>query len=144
MPMPPFLVRRLDHVVFRVRDLDTSISFYESVLGCKVERRRDDLGLVHVRAGESLIDLVAIDGKLGRAGGAGPAEEGRNVDHVCLRIEPFDEQAIVEHLATHDVSPKGPATPKLGAEGVGPSLYLSDPDGNIVELKGAAGQGGDA
>lgn len=142
--MPPFLVHRIDHLVFRVQDLDRSIAFYEDVLGCVVERRRDDLGLIHLRAGASLIDLVAIDGRLGRAGGAGPAEEGRNVDHLCLRIQPFDENAIVDHLAKHGLKPKGPAASNFGAEGQGPSLYLSDPDGNLIELKGAAAPGSNA
>lgn len=136
--MPPFTVERIDHVVFRVRDLNASVAFYERVLGCRVERRRPDLGLVHLRAGASLVDLVALDGKLGRAGGEGPRAEGRNVDHLCLRVAPFDEQRIVEHLARHGLAPRGPAGSNFGAEGDGPSLYLTDPDGNVIELKGPA------
>lgn len=145
MPMttaPPFSVERIDHLVFRVRDLDASIAFYDAVLGCKVARRRPDLGLVHIRVGASMVDLVAIDGKLGRAGGAGPAAEGRNVDHLCLRVEPFDEHAIVRHLAAHSIAPRGAASTNFGAEGDGPSLYFSDPDGNVIELKGPASLGG--
>lgn len=135
---PPFSVERIDHVVFRVRDLEASIAFYETVLGCQVARRRPDLGLVHIRAGASMVDLVAIDGKLGRAGGAGPATEGRNVDHLCLRVEPFDEHAIVQHLGACGVEPRGAASANFGAEGDGLSLYFSDPDGNVIELKGPA------
>lgn len=134
----PFSVERIDHLVFRVRDLDVSVAFYDAVLGCQVERRRPDLGLVHIRAGASMVDLVAINGTLGRAGGAGPAAEGRNVDHLCLRVEPFDEEAIVRHLATHGVAPRGAASTNFGAEGDGPSLYFTDPDGNVIELKGPA------
>lgn len=134
--MLPFSVERIDHLVFRVRDLDISVAFYELVLGCKVERRRADLGLIHIRAGCSMIDLIAIDGKLGRVGGEGPKTEARNVDHLCLRIEPFDEPRIVEHLARHGIEPRGPASMNFGAEGEGLSLYFSDPDGNIIELKG--------
>lgn len=136
--MVPFSVERIDHLVFRVRDLERSVAFYESVLGCKVVRSRPELGLVHVRAGVSMVDLVAIDGKLGRAGGEGPRAEGRNVDHLCLRIEPFSEDAIVEHLAKFGVQPRGPASSNFGAEGEGLSLYFGDPDGNIIELKGPA------
>lgn len=135
---PPFAVQRLDHVVLRVADLERSIAWYRDVLGCRVERRRDDLGLVHLRAGASMIDLVAIDGRLGRAGGAGPGAEGRNVDHLCLRVEPFDEAALVAHLQAHGVAPRGPAGVNFGAEGEGWSLYLADLDGNVVELKGPA------
>ena len=139
--MPPFSVERIDHLVFRVRDLEKSVAFYKSVLGCKVTRRRPELGLVHIQAGASMIDLVAVEGMLGLAGGAGPAMEGRNVDHLCLRVEPFDELGIVQHLAAQGVEPRGPATRNFGAEGVGFSLYFSDPDGNVIELKGPASGG---
>lgn len=136
--MLPFSVQRIDHLVFRVRDLDASVAFYESVLGCKVALRRTELGLVHIRAGASMVDLVAIEGKLGRVGGEGPRAEGRNVDHLCLRVEPFDEMAIVEHLAGFGIEPRGPASSNFGAEGEGLSLYFADPDGNVIELKGPA------
>ena len=106
--MPPFSVERIDHLVFRVHDLDATAVFYEAVLGCTVTRRRPDLGLVHIKAGASMVDLVAVDGKLGRAGGEGPKAGGRNVDHLCLRIEPFQEQPIVEHLARFGIKPRGP------------------------------------
>lgn len=136
--MLPFTVERIDHVVFRVRDLAVSLAFYERVLGCRVVRERPDLGLVHVRAGVSMVDLVAIDGALGRVGGEGPKAHGRNVDHLCLRVEPFDEPRIVAHLAEHGVVPRGPVSTNFGAEGQGLSLYLCDPDGNVIELKGPA------
>lgn len=137
-PLPPFTVQRLDHVVLRVRDLDRSEAFYRAVLGCEVARRRDDLGLRHLRAGASMIDLVAVDGPLGRRGGAPAGGTARNLDHLCLRIEAFDEAAIVAHLARHGLAPHGPATSNFGAEGDGLSLYLDDPDGNTVELKGSS------
>lgn len=133
---PPFTVARLDHVVLRVRNPDASIAFYGAALGCEVVRRRDDLGLVHLRAGTSMIDLVAIDGTLGHAGGAAPGAEGRNVDHVALRIDPFDAAAIGAHLAALGLPLAGRAERNFGAEGEGPSLYLHDPDGNLLELKG--------
>ena len=137
--MPPFTVQHIDHVVFRVLDLDRSITFYELVLGCKVVKRRDDLGLIHLRAGKSMIDLVSIDGTLGRKGGDAPGSGARNVDHLCLRIDPFDEPALIRHLAIHDVEPTGPVSNNFGAEGNGPSLYIHDPDGNLIELKGPPG-----
>jgi catechol 2,3-dioxygenase-like lactoylglutathione lyase family enzyme len=125
----------LDHLVLRVVDLQRMLQFYVEALGCTVERRQDDIGLVQLRAGSALIDLVPVDGKLGRAGGAAPGKEGRNLDHFCLRIEPFDERAIVAHLAGHGHA-AGPVERRYGAEGEGPSIYLSDPEGNVVELKG--------
>lgn len=134
--LAPFQVLHLDHVVLRVADSARSVAFYTQALGCTVVKRRDDLGLVHLRAGASMIDLVALDGPLGRKGGAGPGAEGRNVDHVCLRVEPFDEAALVRHLRAAGAPPLAPATTNFGAEGNGPSLYFRDPDGNTIELKG--------
>ncbi|NVM89508.1 catechol 2,3-dioxygenase-like lactoylglutathione lyase family enzyme [Variovorax sp. SG517] len=138
MRQPPFSVLRIDHVVLRVKDAERAIAFYCGVLGCTVEKRRDDLGLVHLRAGASLIDLVTADGPLGRQGGALAGTEGRNVDHLCLRIEPFDEAAIRALMAQHGVAVQGEVQNNFGAEGNGPSIYIADPDGNSVELKGPA------
>lgn len=136
--MTPFAVLRIDHVVFRVASLERSIAFYRATLGCQVVRQRPDLGLMHLRAGASMIDLVAVDGPLGTRGGPAPGAQARNVDHLCLRVEPFVEAELVAHLARHGVVPHGPASDNFGAEGTGPSLYFSDPDGNTIELKGPA------
>ena len=133
--MAPFRLKSLDHVVLRVADLDRARAFYCDVIGCAFEKWQEKFGLLQLRAGTSLIDLVAIDGPLGKAGGAAAGREGRNVDHFCLAIDPFDEAAIRAHLAAHGVE-CGAAVPRYGAEGMGPSLYISDPDGNVVELKG--------
>lgn len=132
-------IRRLDHLVLRVVDLTAMLHFYVDVLGCPVERREDTLGLIQLRAGEALIDLVPLDRPLGRAGGPPPAASGGNLDHFCLRVDPFDEAAIRAHLASHGIS-AGPTEQRYGAEGCGPSIYLHDPQGNTVELKGPAQQ----
>lgn len=131
----PFAPREIDHVVLRVADLDRALAFYCGVLGCTIDKRQDRIGLVQLRAGRSLIDLVPLDGKLGRMGGAGPGEEGRNMDHFCLRIEPFDGAAILAHLRANGLDP-GTVESRYGAEGEGPSIYVTDPDGTMVELKG--------
>jgi len=131
-------VREIDHVVLRVRDLARSIAFYRDVLGCPVEKQQPGVGLWQLRAGRGLIDLVPVDGKLGAAGGDPPGKGGRNVDHFCVRVDPFDEIAVRAHLARHGVA-AGPTEARSGAEGVGPSIYISDPDGNVVELKGPPG-----
>ena len=137
---PPFALQQLDHVVLRVRDVSTMEGFYRDVLGCTIERRQAAFGLVQLRAGRSLIDLVDVDGSIGRMGGAAPGAEGRNMDHLCLRAEPFDREAIVAHLQAHGVR-IGDFGSRFGAEGVGPSQYLFDPEGNVVELKGAPDSG---
>jgi catechol 2,3-dioxygenase-like lactoylglutathione lyase family enzyme len=131
----PIRPREIDHLVLRVRDLEAMLAFYVQALGCTVERRRDDIGLVQLRAGRSLIDLVPVDGKLGRAGGAAPGPEGRNLDHLCLRVEPFDGEAILAFLTQSGARP-GAIASRYGAEGEGPSIYVADPEGNTVELKG--------
>ena len=132
---PPFALQQIDHVVLRVRDEAGMIAFYCDVLGCTVERRQDAIGLVQLRCGRSLIDLVRIDGKLGAMGGAAPGPEGRNMDHLCLRVEPFDHDAIVAFLQARNVR-IGDFGSRYGAEGEGLSQYLFDPEGNVVELKG--------
>ena len=128
-------LRGLDHIVLRIVDLDRMLHFYCDVLGCTVERRQEAFGLIQLRAGASLIDLVPVSGRLGAMGGAPPGKEGRNLDHFCLRVEPFDAAAIRRHLAAHGVE-AGEVASRYGAEGQGPSIYVSDPEGNVVELKG--------
>ena len=128
-------IRDIDHIVLRVVDVPAMIGFYARVFGCKLEVSRSDIGLYQLRAGRSLIDLVPVEGKLGKAGGAPPGKEGRNLDHYCFRVEPFDEQAIRRHLESCGVA-VGEFAQRNGAEGMGPSIYISDPEGNTVELKG--------
>ena len=129
-----FRIRNLDHVVLRVRDMESALAFYTGVLGCREERRLEEIGLVQLRAGAALIDLVP--GK--------PDQEGANMDHFAVRVTPFDEAAIRAWLAEHGVETEA-ALPRYGAEGTGPSIYIRDPDGNTVELKGPpTGLGGGA
>jgi len=125
----------LDHVVLRVNDAQRSIDFYCDLLGCTLERRVEEVGLIQLRAGSALIDLVPLDGPLGHAGGAAPAKGARNMDHLCLRVEPFDEADIRERLGGAGVD-AGETARRYGAEGFGPSIYIEDPDGNVIELKG--------
>ncbi len=124
-----FEILGIDHVVLRVADQERAIAFYEGVLGAKVERRAEKIGLVQLRAGRSLIDLIEAPEK---------DREGANMDHFALRIEPFDEAAIRAHLDAHGIE-VGELKTRYGADGNGPSLYIEDPDGNRVELKGPPG-----
>lgn len=128
-------IREIDHLVLRIRDVDAMLQFYCDVLGCPIERRNDAIGLIQLRAGRSMIDLVPVEGKLGREGGAPPGTGGRNLDHLCLRVDPFDEAGIRSHLAGFGIE-AGEVQGRYGAEGVGPSIYVNDPEGNVVELKG--------
>jgi glyoxylase I family protein len=127
-------IQAIDHVVFRVKDLDAVSRFYIDVLGARWEKKQKEIGLYQLRVGTALIDLVPVDGKVGRMGGAAPGAEGRNVDHVCFRVLPWDGKAILAHLREHGIDAE--IVKRYGAEGDGPSIYLSDPQGNVLELKG--------
>lgn len=132
-PAPPRLAG-LDHLVLRVVNLDAMTRFYCNVVGCTIDRERPDLGLVHLRAGRSLIDLVSIDGPLGARGGPAAGPEGRNLEHFCLTLNAFDEPALRAWLAAKGVEILESGA-RYGAEGQGTSLYIRDPEGTVVELK---------
>jgi len=129
-------IRAIDHIVLRTSRLDEMIDFYCGVLGCTVERELPaDVGLSQLRAGNALIDLVTVDSKLGKAGGPAPTGSGINMDHFCLQIAPFDESSLLEHLLRHGIE-AGRFETRYGAQGFGQSLYIQDPEGNTVELRG--------
>lgn len=135
MNAPPFSIKSIDHVVVRAADIEAMLTFYRDVLGCAVERNVEDLGLYQLRAGTTLIDLVDVNGALGQKGGPAPGKNGHNMDHLCLRVTPWDADAIDTYLRRHGGNPDSVAE-RNGAEGIGPSIYLHDPEGNMLELKG--------
>jgi glyoxylase I family protein len=125
----PFAVRDLDHVVLRCADQTRALEFYTRVLGLREERRLDAIGLIQLRAGASLIDLVPAD--------AAPVVPG-NVDHFCLSIDADDMTRVVAYLEAEGVELIGEPMVRYGARGHGLSIYLRDPEGNVVELKSTA------
>ena len=125
---PEFAVRGIDHVVLRIADRERALAFYLGVIGLRVERYVPRIGLTQLRAGRSLIDLIEIRNAAAPAGAP-------NMDHVCLDIAPFDETSLRAWLGDHQVEVVE-AGSRYGAAGEGPSLYVLDPDGNKVELKG--------
>ena len=131
----PVDVLGLDHVVLRVADIDASLEWYERVLGCTVERRIESFGLYQLRAGTNLIDLVPVASKAGKPGGGAPGKTRRNMEHFALRLASFDEKKLRRYLKRRGIV-AGETVRRYGADGHGPSLYLTDPDGNTVELKG--------
>jgi glyoxylase I family protein len=130
----PFRIREIDHVVIRCADLEKMIAFYRDALNCPIAKEQRDLGLVQMRAGRSLIDLLAAGAKIDRPENGEPGA-GRNMDHLCLRVEPFDANALRAHFEKHGAR-IGEQARRYGAEGFGPSLYLFDPEDNMIELKG--------
>jgi glyoxylase I family protein len=127
-------IKAIDHVVFRTTNLLAMLHFYCNVLGCSVERSTPpETGLTQLRAGNSLIDLVTVDSELGRLGGRAPSQDGRNVDHVCLQIEQVDEAHLISWMNEQGIA-HGGFDYRYGACGRGRSIYLTDPEGNTVEL----------
>ena len=128
-------VKMIDHIVLRTVNKDEMIRFYSEVLGCRVERRLPaHVGLTQLRAGESLIDIVDVESELGRAGGPPPSGTEKNIDHFCLQIEAISEEDLTEWLESHGVE-VGDFQVRYGAEAFGSSVYIRDPDNNIVELR---------
>ena len=133
MPAPPFALEGLDHVVLLVRDMERARAFYCDALGCTAERALPEHGMLQLRAGASLIDLVDVASEQGAW--ARPAVEGgRNMDHVCIATGDWDEAAMRAHLAANDI-PVVEEGIRYGARGDGLSFYVSDPFGNVIELK---------
>jgi len=129
--MAKIQIRNIDHLVLRVRDIDAMRAFYCDVLGAEHIAYRPDFAMSHLRVGECMLDLVEAH----KRGFTAPEDGRLNLDHFCFRVEPFDQEAIVAHLKKHNV-PIGPIRDRYGAEGNGVSIYLTDPEGNTVELKG--------
>ncbi len=134
----PFEIERLDHLVLRTNNIEKLVSFYE-LIGCTIQRDlRDKMGMVQLRLGHSMIDIVDVNGMVGKMGdaGAAPSKDGRNLDHFAVRIEPFNQQNILDFCASQDIEAQPLPISLLGADGFGPAIYIKDPDGNRVELKG--------
>ncbi len=122
----PFRVGELDHVVLRCADLQRALEFYTGILGLSEERRIEKIGLIQLRAGQSMLDLVPA-GKL--------TQDGRNVDHFCLGVEIEDFERLLNYLRERGVEIIGEPGTRYGARGMGLSVYVRDPEGNVVELK---------
>jgi len=128
-------IKQIDHLVLRALDVEAMIAFYVDVIGCSVEKTQREAGLYQLRAGNSLIDLIFVDERPGKTEDVTPGKEGRNLDHFCLSIDPFDTDQVIRYLKSKGIDP-GKVESRYGAEGYGPSIYVTDPEGNIVELKG--------
>lgn len=130
----PFQVAAIDHVVLRVSDVDRALNFYVDVLGCALERRQDEIGLFQLRAGSALFDLVDCEGPIGRRGGPAPGGDRHNMDHVCLRLDGYDRDALRAHLRSHGVEIESEGV-RYGSLGEGHSMSIRDPEGNGIELR---------
>jgi catechol 2,3-dioxygenase-like lactoylglutathione lyase family enzyme len=114
----------IDHVVFTVADVEASVDWYRDRLGLEVLRldewRRGEVPFVSLRISDTaLIDLVAGE------------RSGQNVDHVSLCVD----GSLAEVVASGRFDVVRPPFDIFGAQGVGPGMYVRDPDGNVIELK---------
>lgn len=130
-----FEVAGIDHVVLRTSKINEMLNFYSGVLGCKVERETSpEFGITQLRAGTALIDLVRVDSKIGKLGGGPPSKTDNNMDHFCLRLKMISEEEIRTHLESHSIE-VSEFSDRYGAQGIGKSVYIQDPEGNTVELR---------
>ena len=123
----PFKLGHLDHLVLRTSQLEVLLAFYER-LGCRLERDlREKVGMVQLRLGDSMLDLVE----------ATMDETGdKNLDHFAVRVDPFNEADILKFCEEEGIEARSMSFPLYGADGYGPAIYITDPDGNRMELKG--------
>ncbi|KOO14198.1 lactoylglutathione lyase [Vibrio xuii] len=130
----PIRILTIDHIVLRTSNLKKMLAFYQDILACPIERELPELGLTQLRAGTALIDIVTVESELGKLGGKAPEQNGRNVDHFCLQTAAFDEQQLHDYLHSHNITTND-FFERYGAQGFGRSIYIEDPEGNVVELK---------
>lgn len=125
----------IDHIVLRTTKLKAMLHFYSDILGCKTERETSpEVGLTQLRAGAALIDIVVVDSNLGKLGGGPPSKTENNLDHFCLQLKPISEEKILTYLTSHNID-TGKFEERYGAQGFGQSIYIEDPEGNVVELR---------
>jgi glyoxylase I family protein len=138
--MNPIKPKQLDHVVLRCADIAASKRFYSDALGFPLDHANEEIGLYQYKVGNSMIDLVTLDGRLGQQGGAAVTQDDKNMDHFAITLAEYDEPAIIAHLQQFGIEPYGSRS-RYGAEGRGISILITDPDGNTVELKGPGEKG---
>ena len=130
-----FTVAGIDHIVLRTDKVEEMLDFYRDVLGCEIEHETSaEMGLTQLRAGNALIDIVAVNSKLGKMGGGPPSKSENNMDHFCLQLKPIGEDEIRQHLKSKGIIAGGFAD-RRGAQGIGKSIYIKDPEGNTIELR---------
>ena len=134
---PPFSLEGIDHILLLVDNMATARAFYETVLGCRFEEALPQYGMAMLRAGAALINLVDISTPAGAWALPGVAG-GRNLDHFCIALGSHDEAALRRHLAAHGTEIVEESF-HAGARGESLSLYVRDPSGNVIELKGPPG-----
>ncbi len=131
---PLVKITEMDHIVLRVRDVETSLRFYTQVLGMPAERveqwRAGEIRFPSARLNaDTIIDFFGSDQEpLGRDG-------AKNQDHYCMVIEPTDMEELKAKFEGIGVDIQAGPGKRWGSHGDGISLYIYDPDDNVVELR---------
>ena len=131
---PLVKITELDHIGLRVKDVEASLRFYSELLGLKAERvdewRKGEIGFPSVRLNaDTLIDFFLSEKKVDNA------NKDINQDHFCLVIEPTDMEHLKTRLEELGVRIHAGPGKRWGAHGDATSLYMYDPDQNVVELR---------
>jgi catechol 2,3-dioxygenase-like lactoylglutathione lyase family enzyme len=120
-------VTGFDHLVLNCADVEASLAWYTDRLGLEALRvaewRSGTVPFPSVRIDETtIIDLLDAP------------RSGVNIDHVCLVLEPTDLRALAAS-GDFDVVGDGPISGLSGARGIATSVYVRDPDDNLIELR---------
>ena len=121
-----FKVMGLDHIVLKTDKINTMLEFYCQILGCQIEKTQPDFRLTQLRAGINMLDIIEVDDA--------PAGNQHNLDHFCLQINPFDYENLKQYFDSKGINIYRYGK-RIGAQGIGYSFYLKDPQGNELELK---------
>ena len=127
-------ITEMDHIVLRNKDVETSLRFYVEVLGLKPERveqwRAGEVRFPSARLNDdTIIDFFGSDQEPTGKDGA------KNQDHFCMVIEPTDMEELKSKFEALGVGIQAGPGKRWGSHGDGISLYVYDPDDNVVELR---------
>ena len=131
---PLVKITEMDHIVLRTRDVEESLRFYTEVLGLEAERveqwRAGEVRFPSARINaDTIIDFFASDEiPNGR-------DDVRNQDHFCMVIDETDMDALKARFEDAGIDIQAGPGKRWGSHGDGISLYIYDPDDNVVELR---------
>ena len=138
---PPLPVRAINHMTLSVSDPAASLAWYQGLFGMPIAARQGNTIVLRVGDGPQFMAI------------GGTASDNPRISHLCLAVDNFDDELIVQILAEHGVAAadaSGPMQSRVrmrgpefgGAPGGTPELYFGDPDGIVVQLQDTTYCGG--
>jgi len=128
-------ITEMDHIVLRNKDVEVSLKFYTEVLGLQAERGVDEWRAGEVRFPSARINADTIIDFFGTDQEPIGKEGDKNQDHYCMVIEPTDMEELKSKFEAMGVEIQAGPGKRWGSHGDGISLYIYDPDDNVVELR---------